>query len=328
MTAPTPQPQLIQITHDPVNSLPSGRPFPVRWVAAGDAGVDDVARGVINWEYYEGAIVTVGDTHGDTYRVWGSGVMVAPGLVLTAKHVVVDHYEALTARKLSLYCLGFRSSGKADLWVMRSMSFPANNSDIAFLGVELSSEVDEDWYVSCIPLSVRTPREHETLTLVGYVFDNPEANPVPPVKGVPVVGGTGGMFAAKGQVEDIYFPVVNDGELNHAGIQISCGAFGGMSGGAALDDSGALVGLISWGTDPTPGAGFHIAAWIVGALPFEVTLPWPAGTYEPDTPILKLPEDKLKIIGRETVKWNAKHDIDFVWDRWEAEGEAEEFDGH
>ena len=44
--------------------------------------------------------------------------------------------------------------------------------------------------------------------------------------------------------------------------------------------------------------------------------------------ILKLPEDKLKIIGRETVKWNAKHDIDFVWDRWEAEGEAEEFDGH
>ena len=62
------------------------------------------------------------------------------------------------------------------------MSFPANNSDIAFLGVELSSEVDEDWYVSCIPLSVRTPREHETLTLVGYVFDNPEANPVPPVE--------------------------------------------------------------------------------------------------------------------------------------------------
>ena len=25
------------------------------------------------------------------------------------------------------------------------------------------------------------------------------------------------MFAAKGQVEDIYFPVVNDGELNHRG---------------------------------------------------------------------------------------------------------------
>ncbi len=177
--------------------------------------------------------------------------------------------------------------------------------------------------MSCIPLSVRTPRQHETLTLVGYVFDNPGVEHVPQVKGVPVVGGTGGMLAAKGQVEDIYFPVVNDGNLNYPGIQISCGAFGGMSGGAVLDDSGALVGLISWGTDPMPGAGFHIAAWIVGALPFEVTLPWPAGAYEPDTPILKLPEDKLKIIDRETVTWNGHHDIDFVWDRWEAEEAAE-----
>jgi hypothetical protein len=131
------------------------------------------------------------------------------------------------------------------------------------------------------------------------------------------------MFAAKGQVEDIYFPVVNDGRMNYPGIQISCGAFGGMSGGAVLDDAGALVGLISWGTDPAPGQGFHIAAWIVGALPFEVTLPWPPATYEPDTPILKLPEDKLKIIGRENVQWHGKHDISFVWDRWEADDEAE-----
>jgi hypothetical protein len=291
-------------------------------VSAGDAAADDVARSIINWEYYEGAIVTVGLTDGDTYRVWGSGVMVAPGLVLTAKHVVVDDVEALEAKKLSLYCLGFRSSGKADLWVMRSMSFPMNNSDIAFLGVELSSKVDENWYVSCTPLSVRTPRQHETLTLVGYVFDKPDAHPVPPVDGVPVVA-TGGMFAAKGQVEDIHFPVVNQTDLDYPGIQISCGALGGMSGGAVLDGSGALIGLVSWGTDPTPGEGFHIAAWIVGALPFEVTLPWPEGTYEPDTPILKLPPDKLKLIGRETVKWNAKHDIDFVWDRWEAEGQAE-----
>jgi hypothetical protein len=44
----------------------------------------------------------VGITDGETYTIEGSGVMVAPGLVLSATHVLRDHADAIAQRRLSV----------------------------------------------------------------------------------------------------------------------------------------------------------------------------------------------------------------------------------
>jgi len=164
---------------NPLADWPKEAPIPIRLVGPGFAPASAVPEGVKNWDYYDGAIVMVGITDGETYTVEGSGVMVAPGLVLSATHVLRDHADAIANRKLRVYCIGVRSGRRADLWaVRRSLRYAEDNSDIMFLGVELNSEISADWYVSCLAISTRAPIG-ETLTIVGYRCDRPDALPEP-----------------------------------------------------------------------------------------------------------------------------------------------------
>ncbi len=293
-----------RLVDDPLADWLRDAPLPVHLVEPGFAPAGAVPEGVKNWDYYDGAIVMVGITDGETYTIEGSGVMVAPGLVLSATHVLRDHADAIAARTLSVYCIGVRSGKRADLWaVRRSLRYAEDSSDIMFLGVELNSEISDDWYVSCLPISTRAPEEGESLTIVGYRFDQPDAlsEPLPIIRGVRAVG-RGDLFVAVGETETIHYPDRDRLLAPFPAIEIGCGSLNGMSGGAVIDEGGALVGILSRGLDTEDGRGPSIAAWIIHALMFDVTLPWPPGVYAPDTPILDLPEDQLKIHGRDKVR--------------------------
>jgi hypothetical protein len=295
---------------DPLANWPKDRPLPVRLVEPGCAPASAVAEKVANWDYYDGAIVMVGVTDGETYMIEGSGVMVAPGLVLSATHVLRHHADAIAARTLSVYCVGVRSGGRADLWaVHQSLRYAEDHSDIMFLGVELNSEISDDWYVPCLPISTRAPEKGEPLTIVGYRFDRDEAEPLPIINGVRAVG-RGDLYIAAGEVETIYYPHRDRLLAPFPAIEIKCGSLGSMSGGAVIDQGGALVGILSrgWGDDGSPST----AAWIIHALMFDVTLPWPPGAYDPNTPILDLPSDQLKIYGRDKVRLVGPLEIEYT----------------
>src|SRR4051794_40457911 len=73
---------------DPLANWPKDAAIPVRLVEPGFGPPSAVPEAVTNWDYYDGAIVMVGVSDGKTYTVEGSGVMVAPGLVLSATHVL------------------------------------------------------------------------------------------------------------------------------------------------------------------------------------------------------------------------------------------------
>jgi hypothetical protein len=85
-----------------------------------------------------------------------------------------------------------------------------------------------------------------------------------------------------------------------------------MSGGAVIDEHGALVGILSRSFDTEDGNGPSTAAWIIHALMFDVTLPWPPGAYQPNTPILNLPHDQLTIYGRDRVRLVGPMDIEYT----------------
>jgi hypothetical protein len=230
---------------DPLAHWPKDRPLPIRLIEPGFAPASAVPERVVNWDYYDGAIVMVGVTDGETYVIEGSGVTVAPGLVLGATHVLRHHADAIAAKALSVYCIGVRSGGRADLWaVPRSLRYAEDHSDIMFLGVELNSEISDDWYVSCLPISTRVPEEGEPLTIVGYRFDREEAKPLPIINGVRAVG-RGDLYIAAGEVEKIYYPHRDRLLAPFPAIEIKCGSLGSMSGGAVIDQAGALVGILS-----------------------------------------------------------------------------------
>jgi hypothetical protein len=295
---------------DPLANWPKDVPLPIRLVEPGWAPAGAAPQKVANWDYYDGAIVMIGVSDGETYTIEGSGVMVAPGLVLSATHVLRHHADAIAARTLGVYCIGVRPGGRADLWaVTRSLRYAEDHSDIMFLGVELNSEISDDWHVSCLPISTRAPEESEPLTIVGYRFDRPETEALPFINGVRAVG-RGDLYIASGEVETIYYPQRDPLLAPFPAIEIKCGSLGSMSGGAVIDASGALVGILSrgWGDNGPPST----AAWIIHALMFDVTLPWPPGAYEPNTPVLDLPDDQLKIYGRDKVRLVGPMEIEYT----------------
>jgi len=234
--------------------------------------------------------------------------------VLSATHVLRDHADAIAALELSDYCVGVRSGQRADLWaVRRSLRYAEDNSDVMFLGVELNSEIWDDWHVSCIPISTRMPDEGELLQIVGYRIDRPHAapEPLPMIRGVRAAG-RGDLYVATGETEQVHYPKRDSLLAPFPAIEISCGALGGMSGGAVIDEHGALVGILSRSFDTDDGQGPSTAAWIIHALMFNVTLPWPPGAYEPDTAILSLPHDLLTIYGRDHVRLVGPMDIEYT----------------
>ncbi len=297
-------------TENPLAEWPEEVPIPFDLVDPGDAPSSALPARVANWDYYDGAIVMVGVSDGKTFTIEGSGVMVAPGLVLSATHVLRDHADAIDERRLSVFCIGLRREGKADLWaVRRSLRFAEDESDIMFLGVELNSELSEDWYVPCLPITTRAPRKGEILTILGYRFAREQPTPLPIVGGVPVLG-RGDLYLAAGALQELYYPRRDSVLAPFPALEIDCGALGSMSGGAVLDAGGALVGIISrgWGDGGPPAT----AAWIVHALLFDVTIPWPPGAYPPDSPILELPDDRLTIYGRDKVRITGPMEIEYT----------------
>jgi hypothetical protein len=108
---------------------------------------------------------------------------------------------------------------------------------------------------------------------------------MPIIRGVRAVG-RGELFVAAGEVETIHWPRRDALLVPCPAIEIRCGSLGGMSGGAVIDEGGALVGILSRSFETADGLGPSTAAWILHALMFDVTLPWPPGVYRPNTPIL------------------------------------------
>lgn len=73
-----------------------------------------------------------------------------------------------------------------------------------------------------------------------------------------------------------------------------------------------MIGIVSRGFETEDGRGPSTAAWIVHALQFDVTLPWPPGVYAPDTPMLNLPHDLLTIHGRDKVRLVGPLEIEYT----------------
>src|SRR3954453_16499341 len=101
------------VSDDPLADLPVGASLALAPVIFGGSDAQATPDGVTNWDYFNGALLGVVLRMQATgeLRVVGSGVMIAPGLAVTATHNFREEIPEITTGANDLLCFGVRSSG-------------------------------------------------------------------------------------------------------------------------------------------------------------------------------------------------------------------------
>jgi hypothetical protein len=261
-------------------------------VVFGGSDATVVPDGVTNWTFFNGALSTIVVRDRSASVATGTAVMIAPGLAITASHILRDRLDEVLAGDVALLGVGPTEAG-LDLWQIRKLSIAED--DVAYLSLELASEISAAWRFRTIPITTRAPRPGELVHVVGFRLDAVDAKD----DGLSLAGD---LFAARGKVRATYYPIRDRLLMPYPTIEIACGSLGGMSGGAVLDDSGFLLGVIARGLEAEDGKGPTFAAWVIGAVNRQLDVPWPPGVYEQPVHVLDIDDRLLWVEGRSNVK--------------------------
>lgn len=255
-------------------------------------GSDSIVRAqdVRNPDVFDGALlaIVVGDDH---QTVLGTAFLVAPGLAISAFHVLSADIDAILQSKKRVFCFGLRS-GHATLWDIRHINY-TEDSDIAYLSLIPRSALNEDRTICQFPLTTRAPKAGEQLHIIGYTSG--------PLNEAPEQAIRFKLMSAVGAVSRIYPRQRDSALMPFPTIEILCGSVGGMSGGVVLDNSGHVCGVICRGLDTDDKSGPTFASWLVGALGREVDVVWPPGLFKSPQRVIGI-ERLTAIQGREKVK--------------------------
>src|SRR5262245_8152400 len=124
------------VTADPLGELPIGAEIKFvsrAFVGSAPTGLHTVA----NWNFFHGAVIALhfGSTSGSL--ILGSGVIVAPGMALAAKHVIEPWIGSLMAGDDGLICTAIVPGGVM-IWRPRHISL-VEGTDLALLALEYAS---------------------------------------------------------------------------------------------------------------------------------------------------------------------------------------------
>lgn len=219
-----------------------------------------------------GLIVAIGTINNEEQRVIGSGVMIAPGLCLTATHVIEETKKNKNTLLYSFPCENnlriwwandFSAQEKISLEILPFQTPIPKFSDVGILSYSPFSKFSDNEDYVFAPLEVSAPKLNERLWAVGYrEVEN---------DGVPTVS----FFVTSGLVTEQYL----DGrgsQINGPCIEVAMEALGGMSGGPVFNAGGRIVGVISSsleGHSDNKGPTYVSLIWT--SLLSTVYSPWP-----------------------------------------------------
>lgn len=195
----------------------------------------------------------------------GSGVMIGPGLLLTATHVL-EEIAATGSPPLFMTFL----PGRARAWLGHSSvtssglsEFDAHRStksDITLVSCTLNSDAHVDHQLTLAPLQVALPLVGDRLWAYGYRHHDFEAKTS---RLTPLVSS--GLVTA-------VFPDGRGQRMPAACIEVAMDTFGGMSGGPVTNDDGYVIGVVSSSFDGGPS--YVTLIWDVMRHSINLTAPW------------------------------------------------------
>ncbi|EHV9588641.1 trypsin-like peptidase domain-containing protein [Vibrio vulnificus] len=240
------------------------------WVRPAFEAVDGFGEETL-WAL-QGLIVAFGFIQGEKQHIIGSGIMIAPGLCLTATHVIEETKE----KHCFLY--SFPNNESMRMWTphdfnaLRAVeqvslfgSSEERYSDVSVLSYSPLSKFEDDIDYFYSPLEVALPKIGERLWAVGYreVVND----------GTPQIGA----FVTSGLVTE-QFSSGRGSYINGACIEVAMKSLGGMSGGPVFNEEGRVVGVISTcleGQEDNLGPTYVTLIW--PSLISEIFCPWPNG---------------------------------------------------
>ena len=241
----------------------------VRWSQPQFDSVDGFEERNI-WESM-GLIVCLGFMKDDGSSIIGSGVMVAPGLCLTATHVIEETHDK------HAFINSIVDRNIMRLW--RAVDYDAFIGDVEFIPIgEPRVKRSDVSLVSCAPISdhnderpllmshvqVSIPMLGERLWTVGYRQVTNDRSP------------RIASFISSGLVVEQHLEG-RGGHLTGPCVEVAMKTIGGMSGGPVFNSKGHVVGVVSSsleGQEDDRGPTFVSLLWT--ALVSEIHAPWPS----------------------------------------------------
>ncbi|MCD2175971.1 trypsin-like serine peptidase [Rhizobium sp. C4] len=224
------------------------------------------------------ALVAVARSDKDGMTIIGSGVMVAPGILLTATHVLQE-FSPSSAGPLFLTFL----PGAARAWlpfdvatISKQSEFDGDRkiySDVSLVSCTLNSDALPEFPLGLATMQIALPLVGERLWAIGFRHQHIE-------NGSTLVT----PMVSSGLVTEA-FPHGRGERLASPCFEVNMDTLGGMSGGAVVNSEGRLVGIVS-------------SSFAGG--PSYVTLIWEALRLETRGTIPKLKnEDRVSLLAAE-----------------------------
>lgn len=229
----------------------------------------------------DGLVVALDWVANDRHHIWGSAVMVAPGVALTAGHVIDEMRDRgfLAEAGGQLFAVSFHAD-RVELWRADSLT-RVDTGDLALLTLVRTTAAAgrTSLKFSLARMAARMPGVGETISLVG--FKAAEVS----FEGRALVGLA--LVGSVGQVTDQYPQRRDSHGLPNPAIAVAARTVGGMSGGAAFDAAGHLIGVISSGLDDLPS--FVSLSWPASYVP--IAPKWPPAAMPSETSLGALAKD-------------------------------------
>jgi hypothetical protein len=222
------------------------------------------------------ALVAVAEFGEEGMTVHGSGVMVAPGVLLTATHVL-DVFDRRGAGPV--FCTFLPTGMRAWLPIdVITISGPSAfyhdrkvTSDLSLVSCTLNSEAHADQPLMLAPMQVALPLIGDRLWAMGFRHQHIDN------------GGTYVTPLVSSGLVTAAYPNGRGERMASPCFEVEMEAIGGMSGGAVVNADGLLVGIVSSSFD---------------GAPTYVTLIWDALRMDVKPPIAKLStHDKVSLFG-------------------------------
>jgi len=195
--------------------------------------------GSTKWSSFKGSLMAIAFLGQSTHEYIGSGVMVAPGIVISARHIFDEKRSELFASELTFVACSPQGS-MLEFWRPYSV-IEIGRTDLIVLSMDYAGPLTYNHRFHGMRLSTRTPVIGEWVTIAGFRPTGIEFNY--DTDGKAVFGG--GAYCCAGEVTQIYTDRRDRVMLPWPVFEINCSAYGAMSGGAVIDRTGCVIGLLS-----------------------------------------------------------------------------------